>query len=260
MNRGKRPCTGDTLPCLFVPSGMPEPPVKLRDAALHLVHQIALGTFLRRADESGFVSLKAQQLQRFDRKYKLAREWLREAGVIEIDRYLPGVKSRGYRFAGDSPVIPVTPSPQLARKFRKAEARTLKDLSRVQRYLYDQLKSVKFDFNRAEALVQEHATTLDREQWLGPGRLMHAGVITFAVCPYGRVHTPITRLKRQLRSCLSVGGHGLISIDISNSQPLILCLLFRVGGWVGGEVEPLFNPDTPSGIPYDSSIDASAVK
>ena len=260
MNRDRGLCTGDTLPSLFVPSGMPEPPVKLRDAALYLVHQIAVGLFLRRADEWGFVSLNAQQLQRFDRKYKSAWEWLREAGVIEIERYLPGVRSRGYRLASNSQVIPVTPSPRLARKFRNAEARTLKDFSKVQRYLYDWLHRVKFDFNRAEAIVKEQTITLDREQWLGPGRLIHAGVMPFTVCPYGRVHTPITRLKKQLRSCLSINGNRLVSIDISNSQPLILCLLFWVGGLVGGEVEPLFNPDTPSGIPYVSNIDGSAVK
>src|SRR5262249_39191973 len=45
--------------------------------------------------------------------------------------------------------------------------------------------------------------------------------------PYGRVHTPITSLKRELRSCLLVNGKPLVDIDLKCSQPLLLGVFAR---------------------------------
>lgn len=50
---------------------------------------------------------------------------------------------------------------------------------------------------------------------------------------YGRFHSPLTNLPRELRCCLTVNDKTLAYIDLSNSQPLImtLCaLLYYCGG------------------------------
>ena len=49
----------------------------------------------------------------------------------------------------------------------------------------------------------------------------------FTVDAYGRVHTPLTSLHRELRCCLSVGGQPLAAWDLKNSQPLMAGLLAR---------------------------------
>lgn len=47
------------------------------------------------------------------------------------------------------------------------------------------------------------------------------------VCRYGRFHSPVTRIPRELRCCFSVAGEGLVELDVTNSQPLFLGLLAR---------------------------------
>lgn len=52
------------------------------------------------------------------------------------------------------------------------------------------------------------------------------GEFDYAVCKQGRVHTPITRLFTAARTCLSIDGKPLVSIDIVNSQLIFFALLF----------------------------------
>jgi hypothetical protein len=44
---------------------------------------------------------------------------------------------------------------------------------------------------------------------------------------FGRVHTPITSLAKELRPCLSVAGESLVGLDLRNSQPLIAGICAR---------------------------------
>ena len=45
---------------------------------------------------------------------------------------------------------------------------------------------------------------------------------------YGRFHTPISRLKRELRPLLRIGDHALVLIDVRNCQPLLVALAMRL--------------------------------
>ncbi len=65
-------------------------------------------------------------------------------------------------------------------------------------------------------------------------------------CPirdrYGRVHSPLTNLRRQLRPALRIHGQELIEIDVSNSQPLILGFMgakILAGDWSLEDVKQL---------------------
>ena len=47
----------------------------------------------------------------------------------------------------------------------------------------------------------------------------------FERCRYGRVHTVVTRLLSEVRSCLSIDGQPLVSVDIRNSQVFFFALV-----------------------------------
>jgi hypothetical protein len=66
------------------------------------------------------------------------------------------------------------------------------------------------------------------------GRLLNARTPYLEVDAYHRVHTPVTSLKRELRGCLTIGGKPLVSLDISNCQPLLLSHLVLQGWGEGG--------------------------
>ncbi len=62
--------------------------------------------------------------------------------------------------------------------------------------------------------------------------MLASGDYRATVCRFGRFHTPVTRLPRELRCCLSVGGARLVNVDLANSQPLIFGVLAR--DWLAG--------------------------
>lgn len=49
--------------------------------------------------------------------------------------------------------------------------------------------------------------------------------LEITVDPHGRGHSIVTNLPSELRRCLKLEGHSLVSLDIVNSQPLILAVL-----------------------------------
>src|SRR5262249_2528382 len=49
---------------------------------------------------------------------------------------------------------------------------------------------------------------------------------------YGRLHSPLTRLERELRDCLTLAGEPLTRTDLKNSQPLIMGMM--AGDWLTG--------------------------
>ena len=52
-----------------------------------------------------------------------------------------------------------------------------------------------------------------------------AGEIDYTRCPYGRLHSPVTRLVTEARSCLSIGGKPLGVVDVRNSQVVFLAMV-----------------------------------
>jgi len=69
--------------------------------------------------------------------------------------------------------------------------------------------------------------------------LIEAGRFRFKVCRYGRFHTNITSLWSPARTALRIQGKPLVGLDISNSQPLLQCLitaLVHLGVWTVEDV------------------------
>jgi hypothetical protein len=73
----------------------------------------------------------------------------------------------------------------------------------------------KLDVAAYRQLLSEYCQRIaDREFWFNSDK-------------FGRVHTPVTALKRELRCCLSVKGQPVVGIDLANSQPLLLGVFGR---------------------------------
>ena len=85
----------------------------------------------------------------------------------------------------------------------------------VHKHLRDQLGRVEID-DFIQDLPPQHAAAVSA---------IHDKEMFFSVDRFGRVHTNMTNLPSELRNNLSVDGKRLISMDISNSQPLFLALL-----------------------------------
>jgi hypothetical protein len=81
---------------------------------------------------------------------------------------------------------------------------------------------VEIDRNMAMSLAtgmenfHHHAAAID---------MIHDHDWEFSKCNFGRVHTNITRLKREFRRALRIHGKRLVNLDVSNSQPLIFGLV-----------------------------------
>ena len=164
---------------------------------------------------------------RLIRPLKLA---LLESGVIETDgQYIEGAKALGYRLSPEhrGPIIRVALSdPQTAAKIensRKTENKTIK--LDVHRHLRKQFKRLDVDVSGALNALSGRP---DKET----GRMLIEMISNkeahFSVCPYGRVHSVLTRCPSIVRSYLTVDGEPLVELDVANSQPLFLCLVIKL--------------------------------
>jgi hypothetical protein len=208
-----------------------------------VLDQVFVGQGFRMADQRGFTPLHAQTLKDVIPAYGGAIEWLTTSGFLDVDRsYTPGIKSRGYRWRDDYQTAEQrTASPWLVNRLEERQRRQLRALKPVHRRLYRCLTRTDFDLPSAKAYVEELGVGGEGIR-LTPGELIHHKRWTLNVCEYGRVHTPVTRLDKRLRRFLSIGGLGLVGLDVANCQPLLLCLFLRA--LFKGSTQP-FHPPLP---------------
>jgi hypothetical protein len=185
--------------------------------------------FGMRENKFGFTSLKVIYLRQVipRRVEKIVRLRLQEAGVVECDNcYIEGKKSFGYRLCPKYQVrykrIQVK-DPDIEARIRKLRKADLQKLSEVSRYLFKQFDRLTIDPQAKEIVASD-------ERWSDFGQMALDQLAnkqwTPIVCSYGRFHTPITRLLTEYRQFIRLDGNQTVNIDIANSQPLCLALLF----------------------------------
>jgi hypothetical protein len=72
--------------------------------------------------------------------------------------------------------------------------------------------------------------------------VLQNGEATITVDSYGRVHSPVTNLRRTVRPALRIYGQALMEIDVASAQPLILGFTIGqilTGAWSLDEVRRL---------------------
>jgi len=151
-----------------------------------------------------------------------------EPEVIECDgKCIETIKAFGFRlsdsFQNDRIIRTVINDVVTAEKViknRRAQDRKIR--LDVHLWLRSKFKRLEMDLPAALDILSNHRNF---EIVKIPVEEIAAKGSQVSVCPYGRFHSPLTRLSKQVRCCLSVGGEPLVNLDIANSQPLFLGLL-----------------------------------
>jgi hypothetical protein len=223
------------------------------DCANYLLHCIVMAHVRWETDAKGFARLKVEYLRKVipDRHERRIRELLVARGVIECDpSYERGVQSRGYRLGQTYRAAfrrVECEDARVARRVARTGARHHRPIRfDVHRHLHGCYRNVRIDIAQAETIARglNHP-----EIHLAAVDMIASGQVEFSYCAQGRVHTNVTRLARELRPALRVGGQPLWNVDVVNSQPLILGLVIRSYREAGGRLHLPGNPDRPAN-PY----------
>lgn len=223
----------------------------------------------------GFVPLSSEKLARRFKDYKVYLDYLVETGVFySNNHYEPNVSSRkykySYRYSNDEPV---------QYQFDKPMAYQTREYIRQQRldeemenYLYNWYNEGKLKINYHSArsysnkmkdLKMKRLIDWDINTKTGkkkyPVQQYHSSLINMNglnVQDYNahrdneihRLHSRLTSLQKECRNFVSYDNTELASIDISNSQPYLMCLLFNPLFWQQDSNIPLNFYSLPANI------------
>jgi hypothetical protein len=228
-------------------------PEQYRDAMTWIVHLIYLRRILERRGKDEYVPLKNDYLREIlgRNDADVAKALLLRHCVIECDgHYIQGQKAKGYRLQEyrnathrlidlDNPTIKANVVKRHLAMTRKA----------VHRWLYDNLARVTVEEAAALEEVERLADTASkREAYVGSIQAIIDGYLDFTVDDFaGRVHTNVSRLKRELKKHLRIDGQRPVEIDIKNSQPTFLAVL----AWKEAVDDPAYHRLCEEGRLYD---------
>lgn len=242
------------VPEIFDPSLIPQLD-GLHDEAYWFLHKIISLQICYKHHTSEWVNISRQTIRQFihARHATRVRSSLLAQKVIECnEKYLPGSHSKGYRLAQpyrcDMRRVRITKPVLVAKMLRhriRYEDKPIEEskLAAVHQHLLGWLRRVRIDTTKAYGIInalpdQPKAKKLGSRKRCkmvkGYRKALNRvtvdqiadGCFDYVVCQQGRVHTPITRLFTDARSCLSIEGKPLASIDIANSQLIFFTLLF----------------------------------
>jgi len=209
----------------------------LADGLAYLAHCITMRRVMapRCIDERGFVPLNGAILQRIlgSRGWPAVKRHALAIGLVECnDSYRAGERSMGYRlkppYDGPCEWCPVT-NRRLAERIARwrqqdrerwrtrCQAGNRPELQVAVEHLWRNLHRIRIDDADQIDLRLSWEVALSAE-------FIRQGDWRLSVDPFGRVHTNVSNLKRELRQHLSVDGRRLVNLDIANSQPLFLAL------------------------------------
>ncbi len=233
--------SSSTTDCLFFrhPCSLEigeELPPKLHgrlDDGRYLVDLVLWGMATGREDRNGYVSLKAELLDKVmakdDRRQLVDAMIDRE--VVERSNYEVGVKAFGYRlhrrFARDQHATTRASDRRLIRSLERfraaARERQAARWLPVHFALAERQRSLRIDMDQAAeciAALPAESNPFDVQSILAND--IHQGRYRLSVGTWGRVSNSITSMKREVRPALRAGGQKLQSVDIRNSQPAFL--------------------------------------
>lgn len=246
-------------------------PLKYRGPIAYLLDLIHRKTCSWQADEHGFVRLKSEYLTKVipPRLWNgLLRDYLESGGgvipgtderyptVVQTDAYDQGIKCRGYKLVDEyrSMGLSKCEDPKFITKLKRVKKEDDKRLLPVHLHLREQFKRLEFDLPRALKIINTLVPEEEVGRWrwidgklkrcqplsiddfrgilIGQAQRLADGIPFFEPDEYGRVHTPIVSLPKELRCCLSIrtesGQEPIVWLDARNSQPLIAVMLAMV--------------------------------
>jgi len=183
---------------------------------------------------NGYIPFNAKILQGISRDYRYHLDFLITYGYLESDRsYVAGSKSIGYKFtpkySGNSLKPIKIASNQLANKIRRGRL----EISTVLKYphLAKWWDWIEIDVEGAtKCSLNLFMLDLQNGKSMRESEIKHNSRIAtihsinnkdylFKQCEYGRLHTNLTYLKKELRNYITCNGEQLTEVDLKNSQP-----------------------------------------
>lgn len=209
----------------------------------HFIHIINLLTELPAYDKTlldgqGFVPLNAKRLQGHIHNYKDYIRYLMDTGVLESDRqFFVGEKSIGYRFTEKYRIINKevqVDKSMYNHKYKKSTRVDSKCLYPILAKYFNE--DLIIDVQAAEEFIKKKYrmdtiagnknTYLKYNAAMLNIRNIEDHQYYFKVDETsGRLHTNLTNLPKMIRNFITYQGIPLVSVDISNSQPLLSTLL-----------------------------------
>ena len=206
--------------------------------------------------DNGYVPINSSVLRNYFKDYFSYLDYLLRTGVLITDGIaFKGEKSCGYKFSPEyenQPMVKYTylaarnvhPEPVLEERFNrhtgKFEHNPLLDYP----YLSYWYKQMKLGINPAAEDFAWHRRTI---AYRGSSNKDPQAQYQSALCNIialenkeykaqidsnvHRLHSAITNMQKDYRNFLKYDGQELTAIDISNSQPFLLCILFNPDFW-----------------------------
>ena len=206
--------------------------------------------------EDGFVPINSSVLRNYFKDYRSYLDYLLQTGVLITDGItVPEEKSYGYKFSPEyenQPMVKYTylvardvqPEPIMEERFNrhtgKFEHNPLLDYP----YLSHWYEQMKLGINPAAEDFAWHRRTI---AYRGSSNKDPQAQYQSALCNIialenkeykaqidsnvHRLHSAITNMQKDYRNFLKYDGQELTAIDISNSQPFLLCILFNPDFW-----------------------------
>ena len=169
--------------------------------------------------------------------YNKIIEYLEDNGLIEKTKeYMVGERARSYSLVDvTTPPIMMELKDKVLLKRRGHGIHTGDTVPELYRPLIDGLNDIELDVT-AEELSQYHfsvswmVTCIRNKEWF------------WSIDGNGRLHTPMTVLKKNLREKITIRGENIEGVDICNSQPLFLSILMKKSGtidhkWIKSTIE-----------------------
>lgn len=201
-------------------------------------------------DHNGFIPLRAKYLKKRIHNYKVHIDYLLRQGILETDgRYIPGCKSKGYRFTElyGTRVVPIALTKYTLQKSINTRGGYDRNMRARYDYFYKWIdRRLKIDYPEAAVFLERrYVEDLDKGVPNALARFnsrmltltkLHVGEFYFRVdTTGGRLHTNLTVLKRELRNYLDFDGMELTAVDISCSQPTLSMVLLDPRFYGNGE-------------------------
>lgn len=234
-----------TLPSIDIQALLPKKERKHADKYLYILHLIYVARKVDKRNTSlEHIPLSAKILEEVlsSRKYRHYLNFWIDLGVIECDdHYIPGEKSKGYRFTKEyryEKMIRVAiQDPKFKAKLTRRKELYLQniDLSDPKlSFLYHNLKEVRVGYLPALSYIHQHFKEAKgkEDKFNEYSIILHE----FAQEHYffnrdkkgRRVHNNFVNFPRLLRHFLHLEtGEQLVNLDVRNSQPLMLCVLLK---------------------------------
>ena len=229
-------------PETFQPDALPRKERRFADGIAYVFHAIMMGRVhdcrYQKGLRNGFVPLKSDYMRAIVGRHNWSPVRLLAIGycLVESDeKFNPGAHSKGYR------ILP--PHDAAAWKRRELDDASLS--RRLNTWRQKRREAVWEEIRAGKASVPANVCeflfdNLHRVQLLDDAPLhqfapevaiaadmIRRGEWFFIPDPYGRIHTNLSNLKKELRPFLRVDGECLQNVDIANSQPLFVGMLAK---------------------------------